>query len=70
MKNNKTIIANWKMNPASLKEADILLKRIWLGQDKKLGNLDLIITPPFIYLEPLLLKAKSLRLKVKFGAQN
>ncbi|MDP3052360.1 MAG: triose-phosphate isomerase, partial [bacterium] len=47
-----------------------LLKRIWLGQDKKLGNLDLIITPPFIYLEPLLLKAKSLRLKVKFGAQN
>ncbi len=68
--NNKIIIANWKMNPASLKEADMLLKRIWLGQDKKLGNLDLVIAPPFIYLEPLLLKAKSLRLKAKFGAQD
>ncbi len=66
----KIIVANWKMNPASLKEADMLLKRIWLGQDKKLSNLNLIIAPPFIYLEPLLLKAKSLRLKVKFGAQD
>jgi len=68
--NNKIIIANWKMNPASLKEADMLLKRIWINKDKKLANLEVIIAPPFIYLEPLLLKAKSLRLKAEFGAQD
>lgn len=66
----KIIVANWKMNPASVKEADMLLKRIWISKDKELSNLEVIITPPFIYLEPLLLKAKSLRLKIKFGAQD
>ena len=66
----KIIIANWKMNPESAKEAEALFKRVWLNGNKKQEGLDLVIAPPFIYLESLLAKAKSLKLKIKFGAQN
>ncbi len=39
------IIANWKMNPSSLKEAKLLFNRV-----KKAGG---VICPPFIYLSSL-----------------
>jgi len=55
------IIANWKMNPVSLKDAEFLLKEI--KKNKNLfKKIDFVIAPPFIYL-PLI---KGFRL----AAQN
>ena len=39
------IVANWKMNPQTLKEAKLLFNRV-----KKTGG---IICPPFVYLSAL-----------------
>lgn len=63
---NKLIIANWKMNPASEKEAEKLL----IGTSKKaktLKGVDLIICPPFPYL---FLFKKNKITKISLGAQN
>lgn len=61
----KIIIANWKMNPQSLKEA----KRIF-GEIKKtavkLKKTETVICPPFIYSSELKSKNKEL----KMGAQD
>lgn len=59
----KIVVLNWKMNPPSLKEAHILFKII-----KKIRPpFEIIIAPPFIYLE----KARELfKDKVKLAAQN
>ena len=54
------IVANWKMNPASQKEAKELFNTVKKGA--KLKNAEVVICPPFIYL-PLV---KGLTL----GAQN
>lgn len=54
----KLIIANWKLNPATEKEAVKLAKESDLS--------DLIICPPFTYLEAV---AKVLK-KAKLGAQD
>jgi len=63
---NKLIIANWKMNPASEKEAEKLLietsKKI-----KTLKGIDVIICPPFPYL---FLFKKNKITKTVLGAQN
>ncbi len=63
---NKLIVANWKMNPASQKEAEKLLvatsKKI-----KSLKKIDLIICPPFPFL--FLFKKKKIT-KISLGAQN
>ncbi len=48
----KTIIANWKMNPASFIEAENLLKTIKNGL-KKSDNVKIIICPPAIYLSKI-----------------
>ncbi|OGG42919.1 triose-phosphate isomerase [Candidatus Jorgensenbacteria bacterium RIFCSPLOWO2_12_FULL_42_11] len=80
--NNKIIIANWKMNPLTFKEAGGLFGAILnskLSRSAKSrpagqipNSLELIICPPFIYLEPLakLLKAISHKLKAKLGSQD
>ena len=52
----KLIIANWKMNPASLKEAKELFDSI---SKIKNPNLDLIVCPPFVYLEKLVASASA-----------
>ncbi len=62
----KIIALNWKMNPASLKDAKGIVKTI--ANFSKNKNLDFILTPPFIYLGEIskLIKNKN----IKLGAQD
>ena len=62
----RLIVGNWKMNPQSQKEAEILFK----GIDKALKNIkntDVVICAPFPFL-PTLKKLKSR--KISIGAQD
>jgi len=43
----KYVVFNWKMSPASLKEAEVLLKILV----KSSPSLKIIVAPPFVYLE-------------------
>lgn len=45
----KIIVANWKMNPSTLKEARELLRAVRRAA-KKLRGVQVIICPPFVYL--------------------
>jgi triosephosphate isomerase len=65
MQKKRIIIANWKMNPLSAKEAE----KLWKGVAKNISALkktEVVICPPFIYLEQL----KKLSRKIMPGAQN
>lgn len=62
----KIIVANWKMNPQTYKEAEGLLKNI-SKKIKKVDNTEIVICPPFAWLTDFSHKNKS---KVAFGAQN
>jgi triosephosphate isomerase len=63
---SKLIIANWKMNPSSVKEVGILLKGIIKNKTNN-KNKKIIICSPFIYL-PLL---KSYKIKgLELGSQD
>lgn len=57
----KIVIANWKMNPISLKAAFNLVKNY-----KKIKNINLWIAPPFVFLKTLNDKFKNFT----FGSQN
>jgi triosephosphate isomerase len=63
----KIIIANWKMNPLSLKVAVGMVEELKRGVAKKSKG-EVIICPPLVYLADLarLLKGS----KIKLGAQN
>ncbi len=61
----KLIIANWKMNPATLQEAVILARKIEKDIPKT-PNVEVVIAPPFPFLVPV---AGALK-KSKLGAQN
>ena len=61
----KIIVANWKMNPASLKEAKILFASVKKAASR-LSNVETIICPPFIYVAEL---GHSMS-KLKLGAQD
>ncbi len=70
---NKTIVANWKMSPATLQEAQELFK-FTMEQTSRLGekNLNVIVCPPFVFIEEL---AKMLNQKhggggISLGAQD
>ena len=63
---SKIIIANWKMNPQSQKEAENLLSGISLVS-KNIKNIQIIICPPFPFLN-IFKKNKSK--KIIAGAQN
>lgn len=61
----KIIIGNWKMNPRSIKDAEKLFSNI----AKSLSGIkktEVVICPPFIYLE----KLKKLSKKINLGAQD
>jgi len=61
----KIIIGNWKMNPVSLKEAE----KLFSGVAKSISRIkktEIVICPPFIYLERL----KKLSRKISLGAQD
>ncbi len=57
---NTLIIANWKCNPATLKEAQKLFSDI--REDIK--NKDVVICPPSIFLSSLICEG------INLGAQN
>ncbi|MDD4989935.1 MAG: triose-phosphate isomerase [Candidatus Pacebacteria bacterium] len=63
----KLIIANWKMNPATLKEAQKMLLSLKAGI--KNNKAEVAVCPPFVYLQEA---AKILKNKanIKHGAQN
>ncbi len=74
MSAKKILIFNWKMAPDSLSEAKKLFNdclKLLKAKSSKL-KAELVIAPPFVYLEPLskFLKAKSSKLKAKIGAQD
>lgn len=59
------IVANWKCNPVTFKEAKYLL--ISIQKIKSLArNLEVVVCPPFVYLSGLQNKFKNFKL----GAQN
>jgi triosephosphate isomerase len=61
----KLIIANWKMNPASSKEAEKLFSQIAKGVSH-VKKTEIVVCPPYIY-EPAL---KKISRKIILGAQD
>jgi triosephosphate isomerase len=61
------LIANWKCNPPTLKEAKNLFNRIKKGIEIK-KKIEVVICPPFVYLAPLAQMVK--RRKIVLGAQD
>jgi triosephosphate isomerase len=72
----KLIVANWKMNPQSLKEAKKLFNSVknWLKRySNVLKNIRIIICPPFVYLpnfSPLTFNSQHLTSNIYLGAQD
>src|SRR3989344_8352863 len=66
-KNKKLIVANWKMNPATLDKAKQLFKKIKVVA-KGLKNINTVICPPFLYLNEL--RKLSSNSGVDLGVQN
>src|SRR3989344_1386591 len=62
---SKFIIGNWKMNPATLAEAENLTREIELGVAGK-SNVKIILCPPYLYLS----KVRSMLHISQLGAQN
>jgi len=62
----KLIVANWKMNPGSIKEAEAIFNGLSI-EAKEAKNMDIVICPPFPFL------SISSKIKIKNvikGAQN
>jgi len=62
---DKLIIANWKMNPKTSKEAGELFLAIKEGI-KSIKELEIVICPPFLWLKEFAKEAHS----IKIGGQN
>ncbi len=65
MRKKKIIIGNWKMNPVTKKDAEKLFSIV----AKNVSNIkrtEVVIAPPFVYLE----KLKKISKKIILGAQN
>lgn len=63
------IVANWKMNPQTIKEA----KRIFNGIKKtadKLNKVETVVCPPFVYLFPLGNWISTWKSSFQVGAQD
>lgn len=68
MKNKKLyIIANWKMNPPTLRKAQDLYGSI-INNLPRIKNINLIFCPPFIWLSKLIFHRSPKN--IFFGAQN
>ena len=59
------IVANWKCNPATLKEAKRLFNLVKKGT-KNIRNAEVVICPPFLFLPSLQVTG----LRLQFGAQD
>lgn len=64
----KLVIANWKMNPQTLTEAEGIFNSI-KNEIKTVKNVEVVICPPFVYLEKLAVSV-SVGDAFSFGAQN
>ncbi len=60
------IIGNWKMNPMSRIEAELLTGAVVKGTKKMTA--DIVIAPPFLFIEAV--QKKLLKSAVSLGAQN
>jgi len=62
----KLVIANWKMNPDSIKESEVIFNNVAvLAREAK--NIDVVVCPPF----PFLSVCKKMKIKnIILGAQN
>ncbi len=65
----KIIIANWKMNPLSLKEAKRIFNDI-KRTASKLSKVETVICPPFVYLSSLGSSTSTWKLNFQVGAQD
>lgn len=63
---SKLIIANWKMNPESLKESESIFNSISI-LSKNIKNTEIVVCPPFPFLN---LARKTKNKNVVLGAQN
>jgi triosephosphate isomerase len=61
----KIIIGNWKMNPLTLKEAEKLFNDV-AKNVSGIKKTEIVICPPFLYLE----KLKKISKKINLGAQD
>lgn len=61
------VVANWKMNPATFKEAKKLLEATRKSLSK-VKSVSLVVAPPAVYLLPLAKESRGN--KVAFAAQN
>ena len=59
------IVANWKCNPTTLKEAKRLFNLVKKGI-KNIKNIEVVICPPFTYLSSIKYQVSSLVLKTFF----
>ena len=62
----KIVVANWKMNPQSQKEAEILFSIVFKDA-KDIKNTKIVICPPFPFL---FISQKFRNKKIYLGAQN
>ena len=68
MQTKKIVVGNWKMNPATQKQANQLALSILRGVNKlRTKNVEVVICPPFSFLEEV---NKKLSRNVKLGAQD
>jgi triosephosphate isomerase (TIM) len=64
----KMIIANWKMNPQTWAEAQEILESVDSHlRENNLEDLDLVICPPFVFIEDI---SKILNSQISLGAQD
>jgi triosephosphate isomerase len=71
MTRKRLIIANWKMTPGSVKEAEEILGRLLAGAPK-IKNTEVVICPPFVYLDRFSNKLRGAgnKLRIVLGAQD
>lgn len=65
----KIIIANWKMNPLSLKEAKRIFNEIKRTASKML-KVETVVCPPFVYLSSLGSRTSKWKFCFQVGAQD
>lgn len=66
---DKIIIANWKANPAMSDEA-LELFDFYVGEISKYQNINLVVCPPFVYLEELAKRVQGTGSRVQLGVQD
>lgn len=64
----RLVIANWKANPSTAKEANSIFSKI-RSKAAKLSGVEIVVAPPFIYM-PLLKSAGRIRLAAQDLAQE